>query len=353
MDQGPHVVKGIIKVPSNSSLKFDILIPNSNIHYGKMAIPFVRLKKGMIQKDFDEKIKHSNNNIPNFYPQLTESITRTVGLKELYFSSDFNSLKDYPTFSWGNKKNIDILIIIIFVILLVSILNFSNLQIVNVNSVIKNIVISKINGAFKKNIYYQKLVENVIIIGISAIIIAIVFNLITPFFNAFMNVNLEPPIWKVLLINILFLILITGIGLIYPMININRFSAVLNINKQQQLKGKQFIVVVQYTLAVILLISSIIVAKQLKLMLSKDLGFNTENIMKVKLFYEPPYDPESINWSDEEREANRKEYLKKPQYIINQLGNITSVEKFAQGSSPLNINPMIGNLKAKTPSTEI
>src|SRR5690606_18841760 len=185
--QGSHVVKGIIKVPSNSSLKFDFLLPNANIHYGRMGVPFVRLKKGMKQHDFDEKIKDSNNNVPNFYPQLTESTTKTVKLKDLYFSQESNALKSFSTFSWGNKKNIDILIIIIFIILVVSILNFSNLQIVNTNSIIKNIVVSKINGALKKNIYYQKLVENIIIIIISAIIITIVFNLISPFFNTFMK----------------------------------------------------------------------------------------------------------------------------------------------------------------------
>src|SRR5690606_4413690 len=178
--QGLHVVKGIIKIPSNSSLKFDVLIPNAGVPYSALPEVFLRLKESVHQHDFDEKIKHSNNNVPNVIPQLTESTTKTVKLKDFYFSNNFNHIKPLPIFSSGNRDNIDILIIFILIILSVSILNFSNLQIVNVNSIIKNIVISKINGAFKKNIYYQKLVENSITIIISAIIITITYNLIIP-----------------------------------------------------------------------------------------------------------------------------------------------------------------------------
>src|SRR5690606_33528274 len=171
--------------------------------------------------------------------------------------------------------------------------------------------IASINSAFKKNIYHQRFVENGIIIIISAVVITIVYNLILPYFNAFMNVHLEPPVLKVLLINISFLTVITGIGLIYPMLSINRFSAVLNINKQQQLKGKQVIIVVQYTLAGILLIASIIVSKQLQLMLSKDLGFNTENIMKVKLYYSTTQVPIVTIGSEKKQEVDSNEMFDK------------------------------------------
>src|SRR5690606_31210918 len=228
--QGLHIVKGIIKIPSNSSLKFDVLLPNAGVPYGALYGVFLRLKESVHQTDFDEKIKNSNNNYPYAFPKLTESITKTVKLKDLYFSNNLNQIKKtLPIFSSGNRDHVNILIVFILTILLVSILNYSNLQVVNINSVIKNVAISKINGAFKKNIYHQRFVENSIIIIISAVVITIVYNLILPHFNAFMNVHLEPPVLKVLLINISFLTVITGIGLIYPMLSINRFSAVLNI----------------------------------------------------------------------------------------------------------------------------
>ncbi|WP_100614527.1 ABC transporter permease [Confluentibacter citreus] len=346
--QGLHVVKGIIKIPSNSSLKFDVLIPNAGVPYSAQHGEFVKLNERVQQQNFDKKIKHSNNNVPNVYPQLTESFTKTVKLNDLYFSKDFNRIKELPIFISGNRDNIDILIIYILAILLVSILNFSNLQIVNVNTIIKNIVISKINGAFKKNIYYQKLVEYILIIIISAIIITVIYNLVIPYFNGFMNTGLKPPVLKIVLVNMLFLTLITGIGLIYPVICINRLSAVLNINKQQQLKGKQFIVVVQYTLAVILIIASIIVSKQLQLMLNKDLGFNTENIMKVKRYSETINVPVVESGNEKQQIADREKILDKSEYVKNQLASFPGVKAVGLGRSPLEIYQIEWKVKQET-----
>jgi putative ABC transport system permease protein len=351
--QGLHVVKGIIKVPSNSSIKFDVVLPNiDGVLYGAQHGEFVKLNKGIRQREFDEKIKHSNNNVPNVYPPLTETFTKTVKLNDLYFSKDFNRIKELPIFISGNRDNINILIIFIIAILLVSILNFSNLQIVNLNAVIKNIVISKINGAFKKNIYHQKLIENFLIIAISAIIITVIYNLAIPYFSGFMNTNLRPPVVNIISLNVLFLTLITGIGLIYPLININRLSSVLNVNKHQQLKGKQIIVVIQYTLAIVLIIASIIVSKQLQLMLNKNLGFNTKNIMRVKPYSETINVPVVDSENEKQLIADREKILDKSEYVKNQLASFPGVKKVGLGRSPLEIYQIEWKTKQETSSFE-
>ena len=341
MYQGTHVVKGVMNIPSNSSLKFDYLIPNKGIHYGRTSMPFVRLKKDVNEVTFNEKIKTSNNNVPNWSPKLTESITKIISFKELYFSSDYTTIKKYSLFSSGNKKNVDVLFIIVFVILSISILNYSNLQIVNTNSVVKNMAIAKVNGALKKHILCQKLVENILVVGISVLIITILYNLILPFFNAFVKVDLAPPILKVVLINTVILLLMIGAGLIYPMLMIYKFSTLKNIKGNtytaNQLKGKRVMIVVQYALAFVLLISAMVVHKQLNLMLSKDLGFKSEGVMKVKLFYEPPFNLESRTWSKERRQEEYDKRIKIPEYLNNSLSSFTTIEKTTQGKSPIDV----------------
>ena len=341
MHQGTYVVKGIVKIPSNSSLKFDYLIPKENKHYGRMEMSFVRLKAGVDKDAFNEKIKTSNNNVPNWSPKLTESTTKIVGFKELYFSSDYITIKKNSLFSIGNKKNIDVLLIIIFVILVISILNYSNLQIVNTNSVVKNMAISKVNGALKKHIFYQKLVENIIVLGISVLIITILYNLILPCFNTFVKVDLAPPVLKVISINTVILLLMISAGLIYPMIMVHKFSTLKNIKGNiytaNQLKGKRVMIVVQYALAFVLLISAMVVDRQLKLMLSKDLGFNSRDVLKVKLLYEPPFSNESRTWSKERRNEEREKYRKLPAYINNKLTSFSFIEKMTQGNAPIDV----------------
>lgn len=342
--QGLHTVRGIVKIPSNSSLKFDYIIPyvrHSQGYYGRRDVPFFKSVKGFDKNDFEEKIKNSNNKVPNVYPQLTESITSTVGLEDIYFSSELSALKKRTLFNSGNKKNTDILIVIMLVILLVSILNYSNLQIINTNAVLKNIAISKVNGALKRHIVVQKIIETLIIIIISTLLITLGYNFLLPWFNDFVRVPLAPPIWEIFLINVIILSSVTVIGLIYPMLIINRFSTINNLKKtnsiSQKLKGKQVTVVLQYAMAFLLLISSIIVNNQLKLMLDKDLGFNDDGILKVKLFYEPPFNTESRNWSKEKRQEEREKAIQIPKYINDQLASFSSIDKISQGRSPIDV----------------
>ncbi|MEC3907022.1 ABC transporter permease [Tamlana sp. 2201CG12-4] len=352
MYQGVHTVRGIVKIPSNSSFKFDYIIPyvKHPLGYGRRQVSFFKATKGFDKNKFEEKIKYSNNNVPNVYPQLTESITSLVSLDDIYFSSELNSLKTYTQFSSGNKKNIDILLVIMLVILLVSILNYSNLQIINTNAVLKNIAISKVNGALRHHIIGQKIIETIIIIILSTLLITLGYNFLLPWFNDFVRVFLAPPIWKIFLINAIILSSITIIGLIYPMLIINRFSTINNLKKtnsiSQKLKGKQVTVVLQYAMAFLLLISSIIVNNQLKLMLDKDLGFNDDGILKVKLYYEPPFNTESRNWTRERRLEEREKAMQIPKYINNQLASFSSIKQLSQGRSPLDVFPIDWKPKA-------
>ncbi|MFI1772747.1 ABC transporter permease [Thalassobellus citreus] len=352
MYQGTHTVKGIINIPSNSSLKFDYIIPyeKRTYGYGRISVPFFKGQKGFNRKAFGLKIKESNNKVPNFYPQLTESITSIKSLDDLYFSTELNGLKKYSEFSSGNKKNIDILIVIMLVILFVSILNYSNIQIVNTNAVLKNIAISKVNGALKRHIVWQKIIETFIIITLSTLFISIGYNLILPWFNNFVGVLLAPPIWKILLVNAFILSIITLIGLVYPMLIINRFSAIKNLKRNasmsKKITGKQVTVILQYAMAFLLLISSIIVNNQLKLMLDKDLGFNYDEMLKVKLFYEPPFNFESRDWSKEKRQEEREKALKIPKYINDRLAEISEIDKLSQGRSPIDVFPIDWKPKA-------
>ena len=98
---------------------------------------------------------------------------------------------------------------------------------------------------------------------------------------------------------------------------------------------KKIIVVFQYVLTFVLLISSIVVARQLNLMLDKDLGFTSKNVIKTKLFYEPPFNWDSANWSQEKREEELKKMQEKPKYINNTLAMFPSIKEITQGASPL------------------
>src|SRR5690606_11219357 len=136
MGEDIHIVKGIVQVPSNNSLEFDFILPYNYdlVKYSRGLTYYFLSRKDFDKNIFNKKIDTLNNRVPNVYPQLTESKTMAMPFKDVYFDSDLNKLKERLLLKSGNKKHIDTLIIVMLVILLISILNFTNLQIVNVNS---------------------------------------------------------------------------------------------------------------------------------------------------------------------------------------------------------------------------
>ncbi|WP_100614526.1 ABC transporter permease [Confluentibacter citreus] len=357
MGEDIHIVKGIVEVPSNSSMKFDFILPSNYdvVKYSRSLTHYFLAKKDFNKNAFNKKIDTINNGVPNVYPQLTESKTMAMPFKDIYFDSDLEKLKDRLLLKYGNKKHIDTLIIVMLVILLISVLNFTNLQIVNVNSIVKNIAISKVNGAFKRQIIYQRIIENIILILLSALLITLLYNLILPYFNAFTKVPLSPPTWQIFVMNASILFLITSIGLIYPMFAISRIlitESLKGISDNHKLKGKKSIIVLQYALTFVLVISSIVVTNQLNLMLSKDLGFNSEHVMQVKLYYAPPFNRDMMNWSREEIDTYRKKAQEKPEYINTQLASFSGIKNIGQGNSPLNIFNIDWKTKAESAQYE-
>src|SRR5690606_23778450 len=211
----------------------------------------------------------------------------------------------------------------------ISVLNFSNLQIVNTNASIKQSAISKINGAQKHHIIYQKLVEIVLLLVMSTIIIALFYKSILPIFNDFTNVGLSPTLWEMLLIIGGALIVITVLSSIYPFFIAYKIPVIKSLKREfflgNQIMGRKAILIFQYSLVFILLISSATVTRQLYLMLNKDLGFTEKNVVRTKLYF-------PLSASLESRKLNK---TSEEQFINNELKTNSSIIAFSQGFSPL------------------
>ncbi|MEC3907020.1 FtsX-like permease family protein [Tamlana sp. 2201CG12-4] len=323
-----YIIKGIVDIPSNSSITFDFILPSISNSFNRMGVTFLLANKNFDKKIFQKKIKNIGNNVKHHSPQFTKSTTSIKSLKELYFNKGLANKRLSISSHSGNKKNNYVLIIIMIIILCITGLNFSNLQIININTSIKKIGINKIQGAQKKHIIYQKIIEYSLLISFSALIITIAYKLVLPFFNELVKLTLSPPLWKVILINCAILILLAVLALAYPLIIVLRTSLIRSVKGGvllgNQLIGRKILVITQYTLTCMLIISSIIVTKQLKLMLNKDLGFTSKNVITTKMFYR----------LGGKREEQQKTY----QYVKNELSSHSFIDFFSQGYSPLEVS---------------
>lgn len=322
-----YTVTGILKNPTaNSSLHFDFVMATYGTGSGRIGGDFILAGADFDKRKFEEKIAH----IGDIRDDFKGSEISLIPLNEIYFNK--GSFEDYATFSkYGDKKSLNTLFIIMLVILIISALNFSNLQIIHANKGVKSSAIKRINGAGNSHITKQKIVEIMGLVIIVALLNTIVYQLLLPKFNSLTQVFLDPPLKMVLLLNLGVLACIALLGMIYPLLVTIHVPLIKSLKNQSvlvgQLKGRRTIIIVQYTLTFILLISSVVVAKQLQLMLNKDMGFETDNIVSTQIIGQQSWD-------------NRKDAINKYEYIKNSLASNPNIASFTQGNSPLDVYPM-------------
>ena len=339
-----YVVKGIVATPpSNSSITFDFILPKNSAEFSRTGPYFILVNKKFNKLDFSRKIE----NIGNFHPQYKNGKTNIVALKSAYFSNEINNR--FFT-RHGSKKNIYILFAIIGVIFLISMLNFSNLQIVNINDSLKKIGVQKISGAESKHIFYQKFYEILLIIIFSSILVSIAFVSVLPRFNRLTGIELTTGISHIFAISFVVAVLLMAFAIIYPSAIIYKLSIIKNLKKQlfvtNNLTGRNIIMVLQFSLSLVLLIVSIVVTKQLNLMLNKDLGFESANIISTQIFHEPRYTG-NVEEIYKERDKLNEQY----QYVTNELRASSSIKKFSQGGIPIETHS--NNWKNKKSSSDI
>ncbi|GAA3555363.1 ABC transporter permease [Snuella lapsa] len=341
-----YTVKGVIKIPSNSSITFDLLFPkpseNSLIKHGQLGMKFILANDSFKKNEFLEKVQQL---------KIISPYIKDYGSQINYFPFDGLYYNNMPIRAdvlsrRGDTKSLKIVFAIILVIVVISALNFSNAQIININNSIKYNALITINGAKKSHILYQKLVEYAILCTTVLLFVTIGYKLVLPEFNALMKIELQPPSLVVFTIIGCTLIFMMFLALIYPLLVIYKRTVVTNIKSIVNVKGnlttRKAILVIQYVLTITLLITSILISKQLHLMLNKDLGFDSKDIVKIKLYNKPTF-----NYKNHDNQYNLNQL---PNLIKNKLDETPLVVNFSQGKSP--ITPIPIPLKSKNSNKE-
>ena len=87
----------------------------------------------------------------------------------------------------------------------------------------------------------------------------------------------------------------------------------------KSISGRKTVVALQFIMTFVLLIATITAIKQLNMMLNKELGFNTENILTTNFITDNQIDRATLNNTQ--------------QYIKNELAKISSISSFSQGNT--------------------
>jgi putative ABC transport system permease protein len=196
---------------------------------------------------------------------------------------------DYEAEPNGDIKRVYIFAAIAFFILLIACINYMNLSTARSALRAREIGIRKVIGARKRELISQFLSESVLLSWVAIFIAFGLLYLTLPGLNKMSGQQISPDIlmkWQIL-VPVLITPFVVGIlsGL-YPALFMSSFQPVKTLKGLFKTGGsnisfRKVLVIVQFAISIVLIITTAIVFQQLHYMQKKSLGFNKDHIVVI------------------------------------------------------------------------
>jgi putative ABC transport system permease protein len=295
-DQGEIFrITAVIKdVPRNSHIRFNMLVSMSfspeqkNTNWGGFGTySYVLLKPNTNIPALENKMKalYDNFMAPIFAKYNIKIHYGLEAVTEIHLHSDYANEPGEV----GSMSYIYIFSAVAIFMLLIACINYMNLTTARSARRAKEIGIRKVNGSSKSQLIMQFLVESGLTTLVALIMSLVLISILLPTFNVVSGKDLKPGIlfqpltWTILVIMTLFVGLLGGS---YPAFYLSQFKPVV-VLKGSLSKGssnvtlRRALVVVQFSISMIMLISTWIVFEQLQYIRNRDLGFKKNAVLSL------------------------------------------------------------------------
>ncbi|MDR3714902.1 MAG: ABC transporter permease [Puia sp.] len=197
----------------------------------------------------------------------------------------------------GDIKRVYIFSAIALFILLIACINYMNLSTARSALRAREIGIRKVSGARKGELITQFLSESVLTASIAIVMAVILARFALPLLNTFTGQTLSAEVlftWRIGLPILLTPLVVGTLSGLYPALFMSSFQPVKTLKGLFKADGssisfRKVLVVAQFSISIILLISTAIVFGQLRYMQQKSLGFDKEQILTMN--YADQLDP--------------------------------------------------------------
>ncbi len=181
--------------------------------------------------------------------------------------------------------------IIALFILIIACINYMNLSTARSAKRSRETGIRKVMGAYKSQISRQFFGESILYTIIALAASLVLVELIRPFFNDLTGKNLVFDYTNYQMIaGLIFITIFAGLfSGTYPALFISAFQPVKVLKGNNSDKGsggtrfRKILVIIQFSLSIILIISTLIIYSQLEFIQNKEMGYNKDNILYFSL----------------------------------------------------------------------
>lgn len=286
-----YQVSGIFeKNPENSSVQFDFLLTFEGFldnnewatnWFNTAPNTFLLMKESVDIVDFNLKIA-----------DLVRTKTEGKASHRTPFITRYSDIYLYGKYengvqSGGRITYVKLFSIIALFVLAIACINFMNLSTARASRRVKEVGIKKALGAYRSTLVGQYLGESILLSFLSLVISILIVVLLLPTFSDITGKQLQIEFSLSLFGWLSTIVLVTGLlAGSYPALYLSKFNPVSMF--KNNLSGsigeawvRKGLVVFQFTISIVLIISVLVVYKQIEFTQNKNLGYKKENILIV------------------------------------------------------------------------
>lgn len=292
-----YKITGVIKdVPYNSHFRFDALISRSSQpgsdggSWGNFGVfTYIQLPEG-----YDLSKMYAS--LDKIVKERVNPIFEQYNIKVGYELQRITDIHLHSKIQDEAEEGGDISVIYIFgavsaFMLIIACINYMNLATARSANRAKEVGVRKVMGSQRKQLIMQFITESVVLTLIALALSILLIYALLPAFNGLANKHLpfsyilQTPV----VLTLLGVTLFSGIvGGSYPAFYLSSFNPVSVLKGKLSTRGgsvifRRVLVVLQFSISIFMLISTLVVFDQLSYMRNKDLGFDKERVVKLTL----------------------------------------------------------------------
>lgn len=298
-----YKITGVVQnIPAQSHFNFDFFLSMSSLESSKATnwngfsfTTYALLKPGADTKGFEKKVddlfrkyfaQQPGFNWQNFEKNGNAISLNLTPLTKIHLTSN----RQYELGANSSMDYVYIFSAIALFVLLIACINFMNLSTARSANRAREVGVRKVLGSSRKNLIFQFLSESLLITLFATIIAITVAWFLLPLFNQVSGKELTISVQTIQWLFPALLAIIIVVGVIagsYPAFYLSSFEpiTVLKGKLSTGFKGggfRNFLVVVQFSISIFLVIGTLVIYNQLNFIQNKNLGFDRSHVLVIR-----------------------------------------------------------------------
>jgi len=179
---------------------------------------------------------------------------------------------------------------IALLIILIAAINFMNLSTAQASRRAKEIGNKKVSGSSRGNLISQFVTETVLLSFIALLVAIMITEVTLPTFNSLLDIELNIGYfthWYTIPALLLLTLVVGFLAGSYPAFYMSSFNPYMVLkgklrSSRASVNLRSALVVLQFSISIVLIVGTLIMFRQIRFMLKKDLGFNKENVLVIR-----------------------------------------------------------------------